>query len=117
MGAEQIAAIRPAILEVIQGDSDVCATFEDEGDCDKWMQFTKFTINAAYPHSTDPHEHLKNIPIIDGLKLTEWEALKYATFAFFPCDATSIARWMDAYFVNVLECTMDYDTNVTLGRL
>ncbi|MDR0901144.1 MAG: hypothetical protein LBM92_00040 [Opitutaceae bacterium] len=117
MSADQIAAIRPAILETIEGVPDTCATLEIEGDADRWVQFTDYTINAAYPYSTDPKERVKNLPPISGMKLVSWETQKFATFEIPPSDAGVVARWIDEYFVSVLGCSADYDIDVTLEQL
>lgn len=117
MSADQIAAIRPAILEAMEGAPDTCATLEKEGDADRWVQFKDYTINAAYPYSTDPQERVRNLPAIAGMKLVSWEIRKFATFEIPPSDAGTVARWIDEYFVSVLGCSTDYDVDVILEQL
>jgi hypothetical protein len=105
MNADQIAEIRPAISEVIKGGPDTCVTLEIEGESDKWMQVVDHTINAAYPHSDDPEERVKSLPKVPGLvKVINWEARKFATFELADLEATALAHWIDAYFVDVLTC-------------
>ena len=117
MSADQIAVIRPAILEAIQGAPDTCATLELEGDSDKWVQFVDYTINAAYPYSTDPQERMKSLPAIPGIKLVGWEAQKFTTFEIPEVDAMTVARWIDAYFESALGCPADYDLDVACQEL
>ncbi|MBK1884702.1 hypothetical protein JIN85_19985 [Luteolibacter pohnpeiensis] len=117
MSVDQIAAIRPAILEAIEGSPATCATLELEGDADKWVQFTEYTINAAYPHSNNPEECVKSLPSIAGLKLVNWETRTFATFEIPPSDAELVARWIDEYFLKILDCSADYDIDVTIEQL
>jgi len=60
MNADQIAEIRPAVVEAINGAPDTCVTLEVEGASGKWMQIVDRTINAAYPHRESPEEKLKS---------------------------------------------------------
>ena len=104
MNADQIAEIRPALREAIEGAPDTCATFTVEGEKEKWMQVVDCTINAAYPHVDSPEERLKSLPLLAGTKVASWEALKFATFDFPKLEPTTHAHWIDAYFVGVLAC-------------
>jgi hypothetical protein len=117
MSADQIAAIRPAIVEAAEGAAGMCATFEVEGDAGRWVQFMDNTVNAAYPCSTDPSERVKDLPPIAGMKLQEWEPQMFATFEIPPSDPGAIARWIDGYFTAVLGCPADYDVDVTLEQM
>src|SRR5258708_12857166 len=82
MNADQIAEIRPAIREAIDGAPDTCVTLEAHGDPGKWMQVTDRTINAAYPHEDHPQERLTALPAMAGLQITNWAAGKFPTFSF-----------------------------------
>ena len=117
MGTDQIATIRPAILEAIEGAPDTCVTLEVESDSDRWVQFVDYTINAAYPYSTDPQESMKSQPVIDGIMLVGWEPQKFTTFKVSEIDAMTLARWIDAYFVNMLDSSTDYDLDVSFEEL
>jgi hypothetical protein len=117
MSADQIAVIRPALLEAIQGAPSTCVTLELEGDADKWLQFVDSTINAAYPYDTDPLESVKPLPALAEIKLVGWEFRKFATFKISEVDAMTIARWIDGYFVGVLDCPADYDLDVVCEEL
>lgn len=118
MNADQIAQIRPAVQEAIDGAPDSCVTFEIEGDPDKWMQVVDHTINSAFPHADDPEERLKAIPGFSGLSITAWEAENFVTLEAPGWDATALAEWIAAYLVMVLGCEAgDYDVDVTYEKL
>ena len=118
MNADQIAEIRPAIREAIDGAPDTCATLEVQGDPGKWMQVADRTINAAYPHEDHPQERLKALPALAGLQVTSWEARKFATFELLKLELSPVAHWVDAYFVAVLGCTAgDYHLDTACERL
>jgi hypothetical protein len=118
MNADQIAEIRPAIREAIDGAPDTCVTLEAHGDPGKWMQVTDRTINAAYPHEDHPQERLKALPAMAGLQVTNWKARKFATFELPELDVTPLAHWIDAYFVAVLACTAgDYHLDTACEKL
>lgn len=118
MNADQIAEIRPALREVMDGAPDSCVTFEVEDDQDKWLQVVDHTINAAYPYADNPEQRLKALPGVLGLSITGWEAQKFATFELPEWDVTSLAGWIDAYFVAVLACEAgDYHVDVTYEKL
>lgn len=61
MSADQLAEIRPALREVVEGAPDTCATFEVAGDSERWMQVIDRTVNAAYPHSDSPEERVSRL--------------------------------------------------------
>jgi len=117
MGADQIAIIRPAIVEAVAGTPDTCATLVADGIAARWVQFMDNTINVAYPYETDPQERVKDLPPIAGMKLQEWAERTFATFEIPPSDAGAIARWIDDYFVSALGCPVDYGIDVTLEQM
>jgi hypothetical protein len=119
MNADQIAEIRPAIREAITGAPHTCVTLEIEGEPDKWMQLVDRTINAAYPHRDSPEDRLKSLPLVPRLiKVAGWEAQKFATFEFDGLEATTLAHWIDAYFVAILSCAPgEYHVDVTSEQL
>ena len=118
MNADQIAEIRPALREVIDGAPDTCLTFEVEGNQTRWLQVVDHTINAAYPHAEEPEPRLGALPKVSGLRLTGWEAHKFVTLELPDWDVGSLATWIDAYFVAVLACEAgDYHIDVTYETL
>jgi hypothetical protein len=118
MNADQIAEIRPALREVIDGAPDSCVTFEADGNQENWLQVVDRTINAAYPHAEDPESRLKTLPRLLGLQVTTWEAKKFVTLELPDWDLASLAAWIDAYFVVVLGCEAgDYHVDVTYETL
>jgi hypothetical protein len=117
MSADQIAEIRPAMREAIEGAPDTCITFEVAGVPSKWMQVVDRTINAAYPHDDHPQNKLTAMPALPGLKVAGWEARKFATFELPGLDVTILPGWIDAYFINVLACTAgEYHLDITTEK-
>jgi hypothetical protein len=119
MNADQIAEIRPALREVVDGAPDTCATLEVEGDSERWMQVVDRTVNAAYPHSDNPEERVRRLglPLLSA-KLVGWEAGKFATFEFAELEVNVVAEWIDAYFVHVVGCINgEYHLDVALQKI
>lgn len=105
MNADQIAEIRPALREVLDGGPDTCLTLEVTGDSDKWLQITDRTLNAAYPHKDPPETKLKSLlssPLVR--EISSWEAGKFVTIEFIKVEVTETSSWIDTYFVSVLGC-------------
>ena len=118
MNDDQIAEIRPAIREAIEGAPNTCITFEVAGVSGKWMQVVDRTINAAYPHEDHPQNRLTAMPTVAGLEVTGWEARKFATFEMPELDVTVLARWIDAYFIGVLACAAgSYHLDITSEKI
>lgn len=119
MSADQLAEIRPALREVVEGAPDTCATLEVEGDSLKWMQVVDRTINAAYPHSDHPAERVNRLQLPPlTVKLVRWEAGKFATFEFAHLEVKAVAEWIDAYFARVIGCADgEYHLDVALEQI
>ena len=119
MNTDQLAEIRPALREVVEGAPDTCATLEVEGNCERWMQVVDRTINAAYPHSDNPEERVNRLDLPPlSAKLVTWEAGKFATFEFAQLEVKTVAEWIDAYFVRVMGCTDgEYHFDVVLQKI
>jgi Uncharacterized protein containing a TIR (Toll-Interleukin 1-resistance) domain len=104
VNADQIAEIRPAIHEAIKGAPGICVTLQVTGETGKWIQIVGQEVNAAYPHTMGPEERVKVLPKPGHNKIVAWEPTKFATFEFGRLEPTSLAHWIDAYFVNILNC-------------
>ena len=119
MNADQLAEIRPALREVVEGAPDTCATLEVEGDSEKWMQVVHRTINAAYPHFDSPEERVSRLGLPSlSAKLVSWDAGKFATFEFAQLEIKAVAEWIDAYFVRVIGCTEgEYHLDIALEKI
>jgi len=120
MSADQISEIRPAIREVQSGGPDLCATFEVVGAKDKWVQFTKGTINAAYPYKEHPQLLIEPFAETESqyaLTITSWESGKFVTLDFPQGEPTSISKLIDFYFMGVLKCDSDYSVDVTIEEI
>jgi len=120
MGADQIAAIRPAIAEVEQAPSgeEWCASFEVPNSA-HWVQVVPGTLNMSYPYADDPADRLQRIGIAPNtLHLVDWQPGKYATFTYAPLPNREIAKLVDRLFVTLLGCDGDtYEVGVALERV
>jgi hypothetical protein len=121
MGADQIAELRPPIVEVFAGAAEGeswCATFTVAGHPDRWVQVTRDSINAAYPRATDPSVVIAALPLpaAAALRVISWQAAKFVTFGFSP-DASErdVAKVVDVLFESLLGCAgVDYAVDVEL---
>jgi hypothetical protein len=105
MNTEQIAEIHAALRRALEGAPDICVTLEVTGQRERWMQIVDFTVNAAYPHTMQPEEMLKTLPRLAGKgEIVSWEPGKFATFQFHALEPDSLTKWIDAYFVGILDC-------------
>lgn len=121
MGADQIAELRPAIVEVLEGarsGETWCATFTEAGDPERWIQLTADTVNLAYPHQDEPTARLAALSPAASLQLDEWNAGRHATFRF---DAAltplALAQLVDLLFRGILGCDDDYSVDVEMAPL
>jgi hypothetical protein len=89
-------------------------TFEISGDPSRWVQFTAGKINAAYPYVESPDPRLG---ALGSFAVDEWEPNKSVTGTLALEDARSIARWIDRYFAEVLDCDWDYSVDLKFDHL
>lgn len=108
MGADQTAAIRPALREIFDAvereeeDAEgLCFTFRVPKCSNVWVQVTHDSVNAAYPRSGDPMEFLRDsgLPLVSDLKLNSWKPDVYATWSFSSCSVAALAEFIDQLFV------------------
>jgi len=119
MGADQLAAIRPALVEVYDAPTDDwCATLEIPG-TDFWVQVVRGTLNASYPHTGDPLERFKRLASqLPDVKLTDWEADTYATFSHGECSPRDLAKAVDFMLLLLLgDESADYELDVTMQQM
>jgi len=124
MGADQIAELRPPILEVFAAgpptdSASWCATFEVDGRSNVWVQVTFDQVNIAYPSERKPTDELaihKQVPT-HAIELADWEPNMYATFSH-SGDVNAVAAFIDAYLEHIfMKGTDEYTLNVTMENL
>jgi hypothetical protein len=121
MGADQVAEIRPAIVEVLEGaesGGDWCATLTDSTNSSRWVQVTRDMLNMAYPHDHAPSPTLESDGPTSQMHLADWRPGSYATFTFEPClSARALAQVVDRLFVSILGSGPDYSVDVEVVAL
>lgn len=133
MGADEVAVIRPALLELEAALAEppkpdtgpLCASFDVEPDSIPWLQVVlgaPDTLNLHYPFSDPPPllERLRQLsrPAPPDLRLVARERGVYATVSFTRPSPMELARFIDAIFIELLGCTADeYPLTVTLSHL
>jgi len=121
MGADQVAEIRPALVEVMAGsaEQDLCANLTVSGDAGQWIQATRGLVNMAYPFHDDPAQR---VAALGGewrdFELKTWKAGLYATFRVREGVSTlQTARFIDWLFREALACDADYALDVEVVSL
>jgi hypothetical protein len=118
VGSDQISEIAPGVREALAGGRSWCVRFEILGDPNRWVQFTTGAINAAYPHVETPGQRLSALgSFAVSFAVKEWEPNKYVAGTLALDDARSIARWIDRYFAEVLDCDWDYSIDLNFLEL
>lgn len=126
MGADQIAAIRPALLELMDaiarndpGASDLCVTFTVAADPDAWVQVMAGILNFSYPRIEEPLPFLQaaDAPSLPGLTLQTFEPEAYVTLSHEPCAPLLLARFIDRFISAVHELPDDYGIDVEVENL
>ena len=123
MGADQVAAIRPAFLEIqdaVRLEEPACfAKFAVPG-CDRvWVEAALGTVNLSYPFLDPPNERLQRLGIapLPGMVLNEWQSGLFAAFAFNPTTpGREVAKFIDRLMGVVLDCGDDYPIDVKISR-
>jgi len=103
LGADQIAELRPPIVEILSAAEDWCVTFAVAGDVSRWVQVTRDSVNCHYPYSESPLSlgHLPEAP--DGLVVRDWAPQQYLTFEIQQRQsARALAQFVDLLFQNFL---------------
>ena len=127
MGADQIAAIRPALNELVHaaetdepGADNLCATFTVPDQPDVWMQVQLGTINSFYPRTEEPLAFLHSVGIspLPALAIDSWKPGLYATFTHEPCPLQSVAQFVDRLLIALHSLhAEDYPIDVEFERL
>ena len=127
MGADQTAAIRPALRELFDANANneadaesLCITFTVPERPDVWVQVMHDTVNAAYPRSGDPTEFLRStsLPSIPDLTVESWQPKQYATWSHGPCSVDALAEFIDQLLVALHSLSADdYEIDVTFEHV
>ena len=124
MGADQVAAIRPALVEIQDAvrlnEPECFARFEVPGRDGAWVEATLGTVNLAYPFPDRPDERLRRAGVVKlpGLILDEWQPGLFATFAYdSKTPSREVTKFIDWIMGIVLGCGDDYPIDVEIARL
>ena len=127
MGADQTAAIRPALCELFEaianGEPDaksLCITFTVPEHADVWVQTMHGTVNAAYPRAEDPTDFLRSaiLPLVPDLVLAGWEPQQYVTWSHGQCSVHALAEFIDQLLIALHPLSADdYGIDVTFEHV
>lgn len=124
MGADQIAAIRPAIAELesaaSNSEGEFIARFEVPGRDKIWTEVILGTVNVGYPYADDPLKRLRRhrITPLPKLKLSDWQSELFATFGYDPtASSRDVAKFVDRVIGEMLGAGTDYEVDVTIERI
>ena len=103
---KQATTISSWLEKARAGGPDTCATFEADGDADKWVQFVGATLNCAWPSAHPPGDNAKLKPLLLDVsgEITDWAAQRSAMFEVPSASLDAIATFVDRYFVAILGC-------------
>jgi hypothetical protein len=124
MGADQVAAIQPAIVELEDAargnEPEYVASFTVPGRDQIWVEVVLGTVNLAYPFHDPPEQRLRASRVVElaGVTLQEWQPGVFATFAYDPSTPSrQVAKFIDQVLGTVLGCGEDYPIDVGIVRL
>lgn len=124
MGADQIAAIRPAIAELEEAnrgsEGEFIARFDVPGHNQHWVEVVVGTVNLAYPFKDDPLTRLlsQEIAPLPELTLVEWQPELFATFRYdSAASSREVAKFVDRLFEALFNCGQDYEVDVMIERV
>jgi hypothetical protein len=126
VGADQIAAILPAIAELVAaaearepGHQDLCASFSVPGKSNAWAQVTPGTVNFGFPICEPPFTFLVARGIsLPEMSLVSFQMGSYVTFTHGPYPPGVVARFVDAALTASHGLPVDdYLVDVAITRL
>jgi hypothetical protein len=124
MGADQIAAIRPAIGELEgaarNSERQFVARFDIPGRHSMWVEVILGTVNLGYPYADDPMERLlrHGITPLPKLELVEWQPKLFATFQYeLGAPSREVATFVDRVLGEMLGGGTNYEVDVAIERL
>jgi hypothetical protein len=128
MGADQVAAIRPALAELesdqqaLGGDARArCfARFSLSPYDTPWVEVDLeegTVVNLWYPFETEPLAYLESlgVKVLPGARVLE-VARPACTLAFDRVPSEELARFVDSLFLDVFACGEDYPVDVEVRR-
>jgi hypothetical protein len=128
MGADQIAAIRPAIreLEAAEHAADAgtpagfSARFGRPGVDEPWVEVyleRETVVNFWYPFDAEPLAQWRRVGIEEptGIRVLEMHS-PACTVAFRRTTSREVSEFVDALFLRLYGCGSDYEIDVDLCR-
>ena len=129
MGADQIAEIQPAIVELEADEHQhpddaprFFAVFSLAGRDSPWVEIyfddDETIANLWYTIDANPLAHLtrRGVPLPAGARVVDTAKGLACTLAFDRCSSHDIARFVDRLFLDVFGCDEDYAVDVELCR-
>jgi hypothetical protein len=123
VGSDQVAAIRPAIVELENAargsEREYFAKFEVPGRDGIWIEVALGTVNFAYLYPEPPAGRLHAAGVVElpGQVLDEWQPGVFAAFAYDPATASHlVASFIDQVLGKVFGCGDDYPIDIEIAR-
>lgn len=122
--SDGIAAIRPALREMVDGNREQprrpdgsggwCADFSVKPNDNHWVQVVSDAVNFYYPDTDDPLARLTALgaPIPPGRSDVIREGGKFATLRFATLDLNAAAKFVDWLFASFYGLGPDYPLDV-----
>jgi hypothetical protein len=124
VGADQVAAIRPLIVELAEAPSaspgaEFCARFTVPEQPGAWAEVVAGTVNFAYPFTDDPIARLGRLGLaLPGLGVREWEPGLFATIGFgLSATPREVARFVDGLLAGLHGLADDYPIDTEIARV
>lgn len=123
MPSDEVAAIRPFVVEVYEADEagagEYMATFEHSGKSELWVQVVPRSVNLFYPSEEAPLQLLDRLGVKPLAEMTvlDWQPEVFATLGHERSSAMEIARFVDSIFSVVFGCGEEYPVDCAIGRM
>lgn len=114
MPSDEVAAIRPLVVEVYEAEEaaagEFMATFEHSENPELWVQVVPRRVNLFYPSEQAPLQLLDRLGVkpLAGMTVLDWKPGGFATLDHEAASAMEIARFVDSIFSLVFGCGEEY---------
>jgi hypothetical protein len=102
---DSINLIRRCIEDARAVSPDICVDFYVSGESRKFIQVFDSVINAIWPLDHNPAQCESWLTSVTGsLRVIDWKGQGSAGFEYSNLAPEDLVRWLDRYFVEILDC-------------